>query len=217
MGLRTEHPKVTVPGFTHSGSSKSTDNSVKPLIDREVSALKAAKGIEWVCTGQSLGGGKEGQRGKASLKSWLLSWALKEEQELSRQMGAILHPQNKWFRRSSYRITKESWSWGMSSPTVHTWFSENPQEKPTSQSCSVELLVNAASHTLRHISFFLESMENTVGKMRWDYSLVFGLLMSSLREYSCIICVKFSWETESPKYCEILVCIAFQGIKHHPV
>lgn len=41
--------------------------------------------------------------------------------------------------------------------------------------------------------------------------------MPSPREYSCIICVTFSWETESPKDCEILLCIAFQGIKHHPV
>ena len=170
-----------------------------------------------MCSGQSLGGGKEDQRGEASLKSWHLSWALKDEQELSRQMGAILRPQNKWLRRSSYRITRESWSWGMLSPTVHTRISENPQEKSTSQSCSVELLVNAASHTLRHISLFLESTENTVGKMRWDYSVVFGLLMPRLREYSCIICVRFSWETESPKDCEILVCIAFQGIKCHPV
>lgn len=47
--------------------------------------------------------------------------------------------------------------------------------------------------------------------------MVFGLLMPRLREYSCIICVRFSWETESPKDCEILVCIAFQGIKCHPV
>ena len=217
MGLRIEHPKVTIPGFTHSRSSKSTDNSEKPLIDREVSALKAAKGIEWVYSGQSLGGGKEGQRGKASLKSWHLSWGLKDEQEVSRQMGAILRPQNKWLRRSSYRITRESWSWGMLSPTVHTRISENPQEKSTSESRSVELLVNAASHTLRRISLFLESTENTVGKMRWDYSVVFGLWMPSLREYSCIICVRFSWETDSPKDCEILVRIAFQGIKRHPV
>ena len=47
--------------------------------------------------------------------------------------------------------------------------------------------------------------------------MVFGLWMPSLREYSCIICVRFSWETDSPKDCEILVRIAFQGIKRHPV
>src|SRR3712207_8346766 len=37
------------------------------------------------------------------------------------------------------------------------------------------------------------------------------------RSYSCIIHMRFSWETKSPKDCEILHCIAFQRIKHHPV
>lgn len=41
----------------------------QPLIDREVSALNAAKGTEWMCTEQSLGWGKEGQRAEAPLKS----------------------------------------------------------------------------------------------------------------------------------------------------
>lgn len=47
--------------------------------------------------------------------------------------------------------------------------------------------------------------------------LSFHVWMPILTVHSCITHARFSWETKSPKDCEILHCITFQGIKYLPV
>ena len=53
-------------------------------------------------------------------------------------------------RISPYRIARGSWGWGTLGQIFHTGISENPRKKLASQSCSVELLVNATSHSHTH-------------------------------------------------------------------
>lgn len=135
-------------------------------------------------------------------------------------MGATLHLQSMWLKNIPLQAHQRE----LGLRNVRTNVSHRKQWKFWKKTGLPKFLCRTLSkchithtHISTHTALFLGSRENTGGKMRWDYSLFFGLLMPVLRVYSCIIYASFSWETKSPKDCEILPCVIFQGIKHHPV
>lgn len=126
-------------------------------------------------------------------------------------------------RTSLYWITRRGRGWGMLGRMSHTRNSEDSRRNLASQCCSVEL-INKISHTHTHhvlYSLFLESRGRILWEKRcvlWEkLTFFFHPLIPVLRVLSCIIHVGFSWETKSPKDCEIMHYVTFQGIKHHPV